>query len=208
MKNVHTVEYCNLKIAFDRDRLDALLQYLTYQTFSVKETDKFLTLTIHDTNEDLEIKFKQRQHQIKLVGSYVVSDAFYVGIMEYLIYFSKGHAVIKRFNGDKLIIENINSGELTRITEIHGLQKNILFERNESAVLLNLEDTWNQASNAPLQIKQQKQLMDYWLSTLSEALRDANDSLEEECKNNLKRIRNQLIEYEYFAVHRAEKVTC
>ena len=132
MSRSYEVEYCNLELRFDRRRIQSLISDLIEEGYSLywNENDRYFMISIRSGRKLIKLKFERTKERFKLVGNYTVRDPKLAELIEKMIGDTRGHAVVKRFIDEQILIENIMFGEIIRTVEINGVKQKVLFEKD------------------------------------------------------------------------------
>lgn len=139
MNQPYEVEYCNLELRFERAQIRDFVKSLIHSGYSLywSESEGQFIVSIQSYDRLVQLKFLRIGQRFKLVGECLLSDEKLVTLMEKMIDLTRGHAIVKRFMQQEILIENIMFGELVKKVSISGMEHRILFEK---AVTISIED--------------------------------------------------------------------
>lgn len=152
-------------------------------------------IAIRSGRKLIKLKFERIEHRYKLVGNYSFRDAKLSELMEKLINDSKGHAVVKRFKDQQILIENIMFGEIIKTVEISGVEHKVIFQKQPAVTMEHVTDAI-QSNRAVEREKSARLELDYELATLHELLETGSREQIERCIAKLKALRIELMRLE------------
>ncbi len=174
MNRSYEVEYCNLELRFDRRHIHELIKALIQEGYSLywSENGEYFIISIRSGRKLIKLKFQHlSQQQFKLVGNYSFKDEKLSEWMEKMIGATRGHAVVKRFKDQQIVIENILFGEIIRLVEISGVEHKVVFQKQPVVTLEEMKRAF-QSKSAEERIPVVRLEMDYELSRYFELLHD------------------------------------
>lgn len=193
MSHSYEVEYCNLELRFDRRRIQNLIADFIEEGYSLywNENNRYFLISIRSGRRLIKLKFERLDERFKLIGSYTIKDPKLSELIEKMIGDTRGHAVVKRFMEEQILIENIMFGEIIRTVEINGIKQKVLFEKGP---LVTVEDMVKafRSERIEKRIPVLRLELDYQLSTLHELLQnDAAEDLIAPIVANLNELRKE-----------------
>lgn len=197
MNSSYEVEYCNLELRFDRRLIQRFITNLIEEGYSLywNENEQLFMIAIRSGRKLIKLKFERIEHRYKLVGNYSFRDAKLSELMEKLINDSKGHAVVKRFKDQQILIENIMFGEIIKTVEISGVEHKVIFQKQPAVTMEHVTDAI-QSNRAVEREKSARLELDYELATLHELLETGSREQIERCIAKLKALRIELMRLE------------
>lgn len=197
MNKSYEVEYCNVELRFERRDIQNLIRDLIKEGYSLywRETDDSFIVSIRTNNHMTKLRFQQTQEGYKLIGDYRIHDARLAEWMEKLIGQTKGHAIVKRFRDQQILVENILFGEVIRMVEISGFEQRILYQKESTPTRESL-NTLYMSMEGEQRIASIEDQIDESLDRLNAALKAGDLETAEACKKMLENLRFELIRLE------------
>lgn len=195
MNRSYEVEYCNLELRFDRRRIQNLLSDFIEQGYSLywNENNRYFLISIRSGRKLVKLKFERLEERFKLVGNYTIKDPKLSELIEKMIGDTRGHAVVKRFRDEQILIQNIMFGEIIRTVEINGIQQKVLFEKGPFVTAEEIVKAFR-SDRIEKRIPVLRLEMDYELSTLHDLLKRKASQLEiDQCREKLSALRVEWI---------------
>lgn len=198
MNRSNEVEYCNLELRFDRRRIQHIITELIEEGYSLywSENDKLFIISIRSGQRLIKLKFERVDERFKLVGNYTVKDPKLAKMIEKMIGDTRGHAVVKRFKDQQILIENILFGEIIRTIEISGVKQKVLYEKGPIVTSETVAKALR-SKRIEQRIPVIRMEMDYELMRLSELLSNgAHEEKIQASKEKLELLRKEWITLE------------
>lgn len=198
MNRSYEVEYCNLELRFDRRRIQQMISELIEEGYSLywSENDKLFIISIRSGQRLMKLNFERVDERFKLVGTYTVKDPKLAKMIEKMIGDTRGHAVVKRFKDQQILIENILFGEIIRTIEISGVKQKVLYEKGPIVTSETVAKALR-SKRIEQRIPVIRMEMDYELMYLSELLsNNASDEEIQASKDKLELLRREWITLE------------
>lgn len=193
MNRSYEVEYCNLELRFNRRRIQSLISDLIEEGYSLywNENERYFMISIRSGRKLIKLKFERMGERFKLMGNYTVKDPKLAELMEKMIGDTRGHAVVKRFKDEQILIENIMFGEIIRTVEINGIKQKVLYEKGPAITVEAVIKAYR-SNRIEERIPVLRLEMDYELATLHELLQSGGTEEEiEACKSRLEQLRQE-----------------
>lgn len=195
MKTYEEMEYSNVCMQLEHFHLHGLIEQVVEAGLSVawKENSRFFTLSIQTGWTTQRLTFDKHGKWYKLRNqNYQVKDRKLAEILQKFIHDVKGHAVLKYFMNDQLVVQNIRYGEPIRIIEIKGPLKKVVFEKECMVTTEQVLEAFKR-NDAEERIPVLKLEVDYTLASLFEAmeLKDRDRILQ--CKEELEKLRMEML---------------
>ncbi|ANF97648.1 hypothetical protein [Paenibacillus bovis] len=197
MNKSYEVEYCNLELRFERRDIQNLIRDLIKEGYSLywRETEDSFIVSIRTDDHMTKLRFQQTQEGYKLIGDYRIHDARLAEWMEKLIGDTKGHAIVKRFRDQQILVENILFGEVIRMVEISGFEQRILYQKESTPTRESLNALY-MSTEGEQRIEATERKIDESLDLLNEAIKAGDTERVEECKKVLENLRFELVRLE------------
>ncbi|WP_017814651.1 MULTISPECIES: hypothetical protein [Paenibacillus] len=197
MNKSYEVEYCNLELRFERRDIQNLIRDLIKEGYSLywRETEDSFIVSIRTDDHMTKLRFQQTQEGYKLIGDYRIHDARLAEWMEKLIGDTKGHAIVKRFRDQQILVENILFGEVIRMVEISGFEQRILYQKESTPTRESLNALY-MSTEGEQRIESTERKIDESLDLLNEAIKAGDTKRVEECKKVLENLRFELVRLE------------
>lgn len=195
MKTYEEMEYSNVSMQLEYFHLHGLIEQVVEAGFSVawKENRRFFTLSIQTGWTTQRLTFDKHGKWYKLRNqSYHVKDRKLSEILQKFIHEVKGHAVLKYFTNDQLVVQNIRYGEPIRIIEIKGPLKKVVFEKECMVTAEQVVEAFKR-TDAEERIPVVKLELDYTLANLFEAIQQKDQERIHQCKDDLEKLRTEMI---------------
>ncbi len=193
MSRSYEVEYCNLELRFDRRRIQSLISDLIEEGYSLywNENDRYFMISIRSGRKLIKLKFERTKERFKLVGNYTVRDPKLAELIEKMIGDTRGHAVVKRFIDEQILIENIMFGEIIRTVEINGVKQKVLFEKDPAVSAESVAQAFR-SDRIERRIPVLRMELDYELMTLHDLIQNgASEDEIKACKERLEQLRQE-----------------
>lgn len=191
----YEVEYCNLELRFDRRLIQHLIKDLIEEGYSLywNENEHQFIMSVRTGRKLVKLRFERTADRFKLVGNYTFKDEKLAELLEKLIGATRGHAVVKRFRDQQILIENIMFGEIIRSVEISGVEHKVLFEK-EAAITTEAVIEAFKSTRIEERIPVLRLELDYELATLYELLQmDAEEEKVAASKARLEQLRQEML---------------
>lgn len=197
MNKSYEVEYCNLELRFERRDIQNLIRDLIKEGYSLywRETEDSFIVSIRTDDHMTKLRFQQTQEGYKLIGDYRIHDARLAEWMEKLIGDTKGHAIVKRFRDQQILVENILFGEVIRMVEISGFEQRILYQKESTPTRESLNALY-MSTEGEQRIESTERKIDESLDRLNEAIKAGDAEQIAECKKVLENLRFELVRLE------------
>jgi hypothetical protein len=171
MNQPYEVEYCNLELRFERSQIRDFVKSLIHSGYSLywSENEGQFIVSIQSGDRTVQLTFFRMGHRFKLVGECLLADERLVNLMEKMINLTRGHAVVKRFMQQEILIENIMFGEMVKQVSINGLEHRVLFEKTVNVTFEDMKKTFR-SKRIEQRIPVLKMEIDYALACLHEAM--------------------------------------
>ncbi|WP_458121783.1 hypothetical protein [Paenibacillus sp. Z6-24] len=194
MNKSYEVEYCNLELRFERRDIQNLIRDLIKEGYSLywRETEDSFIVSIRTDDHMTKLRFQQTQEGYKLIGDYRIHDARLAEWMEKLIGDTKGHAIVKRFRDQQILVENILFGEVIRMVEISGFEQRILYQKESTPTRESLNALY-MSTEGEQRIESTERRIDEALDRLNEAIKAGDAEQIAECKKVLENLRFELV---------------
>ncbi|WP_046214826.1 hypothetical protein [Paenibacillus wulumuqiensis] len=194
MNKSYEVEYCNLELRFERRDIQNLIRDLIKEGYSLywRETEDSFIVSIRTDDHMTKLRFQQTQEGYKLIGDYRIHDARLAEWMEKLIGDTKGHAIVKRFRDQQILVENILFGEVIRMVEISGFEQRILYQKESTPTRESLNALY-MSTEGEQRIESTERKIDEALDRLNEAIKAGDAEQIAECKKVLENLRFELV---------------
>ena len=193
MNQPYEVEYCNLELRFDRAQIRDFVKSLIHSGYSLywSENEGQFIVSIQSGERMVQMTFLRMGQRFKMVGECLLADDRLVTLMEKMIDMTRGHAVVKRFMQQEILIENIMFGELVKKVSISGVEHRILFEK---AMSISTDDIKKALRSKRIEqrIPVLKLEIDYELACLYEAMTKNDDVKVYEHKERLKELHHEM----------------
>jgi hypothetical protein len=193
MNQPYEVEYCNLELRFDRAQIRDFVKSLIHSGYSLywSESEGQFIVSIQSGERLVRLTFLRVGQRFKLVGDCLLQDEKLVDLMEKMIDVTRGHAVVKRFMQQEILIENILFGELVRKVSISGMEHRILYEKQLSVSVEDMKKALR-SKRIEQRIPVLKMEVDYELACLFEAMQADNELKIFEHTERLKELRHEM----------------
>ena len=190
----YEVEYCNLELRFERRIIHDFMRHLASEGFSLfwSEDEQQIELKIRSELGYVSLHFTRIGDRFKIVGDYLFSDDRLARFMEKLIEDSRGHAVVKRFTDQQIVIENILFGEVIRLVEIRGVEHKVIFQKKPLVTREEMLDAFKN-KRAMDRIPVLKMEVDYELMVLNEAMQSKDKKRIRDSKQKLRALRQEML---------------
>ncbi|MFD1989579.1 hypothetical protein ACFSGI_06410 [Paenibacillus nicotianae] len=197
MNKSYEVEYCNLELRFQRRDIQNLIRDLIKEGYSLywRETEDSFIVSIRTDDHMTKLRFQQTQEGYKLIGDYRIHDSRLSEWMEKLIGDTRGHAIVKRFKDQQILVENILFGEVIRMVEISGFEQRVLYQK-ESTLTHEALHTLFLSTEGEERLENIETQIDESLDRLNEAIKTGDTEKIDECKKVLENLRFELIRLE------------
>lgn len=186
------VEYSNLELRFDRTLIQNLITTLIEAGYSIywNENDQYFIVSIRSGRKLIKLKFERTDDLYRLLGTFSIKDPKLSELLEKMIGDSRGHAVVKRFHNEQILIENIMFGEIIRTVEISGVQHKVLFQKKLNITPEAILRAF-QSDRIEKRIPELERELDAALAQLHKAMQAGNKAAIAEHKARLKQIRHE-----------------
>lgn len=186
------VEYSNLELRFDRTLIQNLITTLIEAGYSIywNENDQYFIVSIRSGRKLIKLKFERTDDLYRLLGTFSIQDPKLSELLEKMIGDSRGHAVVKRFHNEQILIENIMFGEIIRTVEISGVQHKVLFQKKLNITPEAILRAF-QSDRIEKRIPELERELDAALAQLHKAMQAGNKAAIAEHKARLKQIRHE-----------------
>ncbi len=190
MNKNYEVEYSNLELRFDRQLIQNMITMLIEEGYSIywNENEQYFIISIRSGRRLIKLKFERSNNLYRLIGTFSVKDPKLSELLEKMINDSRGHAVVKRFIDEQILIENIMFGEIIRTVEISGVQQKVLYQKNmhvsPEAILKAF-----QSDRVEKRIPALREELDQELRNLYEAMQRKDDEQIRASKSKLEELR-------------------
>jgi hypothetical protein len=193
MNHPYEVEYCNLELRFDRTQIRDFVKSLIHAGYSLywSESEGQFIVSIQSAERLVQLTFLRTGQLFKLVGECLLNDDKLVSLMEKMIDLTRGHAVVKRFMEQEILIENIMFGELIKKVSVSGLEHRIIYEKQVSVSLEEMKNALR-SKRIEQRIPVLKMEIDYELSCLFEAMQAKDEMKMYEHKEKLKELNHEM----------------
>lgn len=195
MKTYEEMEYSNVCMQLEHFHIHGLIEQVVEAGFSVawKENRRYFTLSIQTGWTTQRLTFDKHGKWYKLRNkSYQVKERKLSEILQKFIHEVKGHAVLKYFTNDQLVVQNIRYGEPIRIIEIKGPLKKVVFEKECMVTTEQVLEAFKR-KDAEERIPVVKLEVDYALASLFEAIQLNDQQRIDQCKEELERLRIEMV---------------
>jgi hypothetical protein len=176
MNQPYEVEYCNLELRFDRAQIREFVKSLIHSGYSLywSENEGQFIVSIQSGERMVKMTFLRMGQRFKMVGECLLADDNLVTLMEKMIDVTRGHAVVKRFMQQEILIENIMFGELVKKVSVNGVEHRILFEK---ALTVSSDDIKKALRSKRIEqrIPVLKMEIDYELACLYDAMKNKDE---------------------------------
>ncbi|MDO7905293.1 hypothetical protein Q5741_02550 [Paenibacillus sp. JX-17] len=188
------VEYCNLELRFSRRHIQQLIKDLIQEGYSLywSEDDASFILSIRTGRKLVKLRFQQMKNgEYKMVGDYMIRDPKLAEWLEKLINDTRGHAVVKRFKEQHILVENILFGEVIRLVEVSGFKTRILYQKGPILSAEEMQEMFdsNEGENRLMLLRLE---IDLELDQLRTAIRACDKEAVHASKERMKRLSHQL----------------
>ncbi len=190
----YEVEYCNLELRFERRIIHDFMRHLAHEGFSMywSEDDHRIELQVRAEQGGVKLHFTRIGDRFKIVGDYLLTDDKLSRMMEKLIEDTRGHAVVKRFNDQQILIENIMFGEIIRLVEIRGVEHKVIFQKKPLVTREEMVEAFKN-KRALERIPVLKMEMDYELMVLHDAMKNHDKRAVRASKQKLRQLRQEML---------------
>ena len=197
MYKSYEVEYCNLELRFERRHIQELIRQLIHDGYSLywNESGQHLVISVRTGRKLLKLKFQRFIDKYKMIGEYKLRDEKLVEVMERLIGDTRGHAVVKRFKDQQILIENIMFGKIIRMVEICGVEHKVIFQKNNQVTIEEMVRAFK-SNRAQLRIPVLRLEIDYELAVLFESITNEDTQAIEACKRKLELMSKEMLTLE------------
>ncbi|WP_010269957.1 hypothetical protein [Paenibacillus senegalensis] len=194
MNNSHEVEYCNLELRFDRRQIRDFIKALIQEGFSLywNENETQFVISVRTGRKLVKLKFQRIGERFKMVGSYSIKDSKLAELLEKMIGDTRGHAVVKRFKEQQILIESIMFGEIIRMVEISGVDHKIIYQRDPMITFEEMTEALK-STRIEERIPVLRLELDYELASLHEAIEDGDFKRVAETKAKLEELRKEML---------------
>lgn len=193
MNQPYEVEYCNLELRFDRTQIRDFVKSLIHSGYSLywSESEGQFIVSIQSAERLVQLTFLRVGQLFKLVGECVLHDDRLVSLMEKMIDLTRGHAVVKRFLEQEILIENIMFGELVKKVSVNGMEHRILYEKQVSVTVDDMKKALR-SKRIEQRIPVLKREIDDELARLFEAMQQGDELKIFEHKEKLKELNHEM----------------
>lgn len=197
MSKSHEVEYCNLELRFDRRQIHQFIKMLIQEGYSLywNESDQQFVISIRTGRKLVKLKFQKLGDRFKIVGNYCFKDERLAELMGKMIGDTRGHAIVKRFKDRQILIENIMFGEIIRMVEISGVERKILFEKDQHVTVDEMIQAFR-SKRTDERIPVLRLEIDYELAVLHDAMQMGDQAAIEASKRRLEELRREMLQLE------------
>lgn len=197
MNNSHEVEYCNLELRFDRRQIRDFIKALIQEGFSLywNENEAQFIISIRTGRKLVKLKFQRIGERFKMIGSYSIKDSKLAELLEKMIGDTRGHAVVKRFKEQQILIESIMFGEIIRMVEISGVDHKIIYQRDPMITFEEMTEALK-STRIEERIPVLRLELDYELASLHEAIEDGDFERIAKAKAKLEVLRKEMLAIE------------
>jgi hypothetical protein len=138
------------------------------------ENEGQFIVSIQSGERMVKMTFLRMGQRFKMVGECLLADDNLVTLMEKMIDVTRGHAVVKRFMQQEILIENIMFGELVKKVSVNGVEHRILFEK---ALTVSSDDIKKALRSKRIEqrIPVLKMEIDYELACLYDAMKNKDE---------------------------------
>lgn len=190
MNKNYEVEYSNLELRFDRQLIQRMITKLIEEGYSIywNENEQYFIISIRSGRKLIKLKFERSNNFYRLIGTFSVKDPKLSELLEKMINDSRGHAVVKRYNDEQILIENIMFGEIIRTVEISGVQKKVLFQKKLDITPEAIKMAY-QSDRVEKRLPELELELDQELAKLHHAMQEGNKEMVNCCKRKLEQLR-------------------
>lgn len=192
MNKNYEVEYSNLELRFNRSLIQRLITTLIEEGYSIywNENEQYFIISIRSGRKLIKLKFERSNHSYRLIGTFSVKDPKLSELLEKMINDSRGHAVVKRYKDEQILIENIMFGEIIRTVEISGVQQKVLFQKKMHVTSEAIVKAF-QSDRVEKRIPALRLELDQQLNELYMAMQDGNEEQIRAAKDKLEQLRTE-----------------
>lgn len=190
MNKNYEVEYSNLELRFDRQLIQSMITMLIEEGYSIywNENEQYFIISIRSGRKLIKLKFERSNNFYRLIGTFSVKDPKLSELLEKMINDSRGHAVVKRYKDEQILIENIMFGEIIRTVEISGVQQKVLFQKKMHITPEAIIKAF-QSDRVEKRIPLLKEELDQELCNLYHAMQSGDSELISASKRRLEELR-------------------
>jgi hypothetical protein len=194
MNQPYEVEYCNLELRFERAQIRDFVKSLIHSGYSLywSENEGQFIVSIQSAERMIRLTFLRIGQQFKLIGECLLTDDRLVSLMEKMINVTRGHAVIKRFMQQEILIENIMFGEMVKKVSVNGVEHRVLFEKTVSVSIDEMKKTFR-SDRIERRIPVLKMEIDVELTKLHDAMQVNDQTRVFEHTEKLKELHREMI---------------
>ncbi|WCK53117.1 hypothetical protein PP175_17105 [Aneurinibacillus sp. Ricciae_BoGa-3] len=189
------IEYSNVALWFNKGQIQELVAIIVEQGMHVawKETPRYFTLSVQTDGDKHSLTFKRKGKRYQLRDRYYkIKDQRFERILQHFIEQAKGHAVIKFFTGDQLVVQKIRYGEAFQIMKISGDKREVVFEK-ECFVTMDDVMIAFKRRDAEERIPVMRMEIDYELAVLQQALNKGDTESVERSQERLCELRHEML---------------
>jgi len=191
------LEASDVELWVTEDEVNGFLEDLRNRGVRVQEIERGSDRVLRiEGGQAVELVFRRRDGELRLVTRRVqfsqksAAEAFRDFVVRH-----RGHATIKYYSKEVLVVQHVQYGEVVRITEISGNQRKVLLDKKgwDSAekVIEALTRT-----DVEERIPALRAELDAALDELGEALRRSDAEAAERAKARLRVLRREMLLYE------------
>ena len=194
MNRCYEVEYCNLELKIDRLVIQNFISNLIEAGYSLywNENEQHFIISIRSGKDLLKFKFERAKGDYRMVGNYSIRDQKLAELFEKMISTAQGHAVVKRFKNEQILIDNIMYGEVIRTVEITGVKHKVIFQKDPMITVGAITKAFK-STRVEKRIPVLRMELDYELATLYELMQENDTEKIEACKERLKALRQEML---------------
>ncbi|MEI7027867.1 hypothetical protein [Paenibacillus sp. y28] len=194
MNKSHEVEYCNLELRFDRRQIRNFIKALIQEGYSLywNESEQQFVISIRTGRRLVKLKFQRLGERYKMIGDYSFKDEKLSEVMERMIGDTRGHAVVKRFREQQILIESIMFGEIIRMVEISGMEHKVLYQKEPMVTSEEMMQAFK-SKRAEKRVPVLRLELDYELAVLHDAMQAKDAPAMEASKERLREMRQEML---------------
>ncbi len=197
MEHLYEMEYCEIDLRFSKKDLEHLTHLLFKYDLNPEwdYSDRHIKLVVKSPTHEYLLSFRPIGDYYKLNNQhYVIRDVKFAKVLQYFIEQHKGHAIIKSFHNGHVVIQNIQFGMPSRVIEINGYRKKVIYE-SETGRMVTMEKIIEafKRNDAERRIPALRNEIDELLILLNLAIEKNNEETVKLCKEKLGSLRHEML---------------